>query len=285
MLGCSEEVFRAAVYVGQESLPDLPAMTDKQLKELVEEAAGVKILEAAYSRAKERVQNAVKEVDGLTHLRKAGTAGHDSLNEQFRLESANALRWEDDRGKKLAEIGNKGIAVKQEIGDLTAALSDPAWIAGTQEQIAEIDQRLKCLADERDGERRLSGVVAKAQSARAVAAAAVKRMAELVKRLKEELGEVEHKIGEPCNECGTPLTDTHLCAAKEAAAKRLADAGATLRTEHGKFTAASATLAEAEGALETHRKAMHDTSALTAERAKLAEIVNKNAAVEKEIAA
>ena len=100
-----------------------------------------------------------------------------------------------------------------------------------------------------------------------------------MKRLKEELGEVEHKIGEPCNECGTPLTDTHLCAAKEAAAKRLADAGATLRTEHGKFTAASATLAEAEGALETHRKAMHDPSALTAERAKLAEITNRIASL------
>ena len=76
MLGCSEEVFRAAVYVGQD-LPDLPAMTDKQLKELVEEAAG-EDPGSCLCAARERVGNAVKEVDGLTALRKAAPEARQS---------------------------------------------------------------------------------------------------------------------------------------------------------------------------------------------------------------
>ena len=41
ILGCSSEVFKAAIYIGQENLPDLPRMTDKQLKLIIEKAAGV----------------------------------------------------------------------------------------------------------------------------------------------------------------------------------------------------------------------------------------------------
>ena len=44
LLGCSLEVFQAAVYAGQEKMPDLPSMTDKQLKLMIEEAAGVEVL-------------------------------------------------------------------------------------------------------------------------------------------------------------------------------------------------------------------------------------------------
>ena len=41
IIGCPYNVFVAAVYAGQEAMPDLPSMTDKQLKELIESVIGV----------------------------------------------------------------------------------------------------------------------------------------------------------------------------------------------------------------------------------------------------
>ena len=46
IMGCSLDVFMGAIYAGQEVAPDLPKMTDKQLKLLIEEAAGVERLES-----------------------------------------------------------------------------------------------------------------------------------------------------------------------------------------------------------------------------------------------
>lgn len=54
VVGCSKEVFSAAVYAGQEQMPDLPRMTDKTLKTLIEEAAGVSRLSAAYEVARQK---------------------------------------------------------------------------------------------------------------------------------------------------------------------------------------------------------------------------------------
>lgn len=48
IIGCPYNVFVATVYAGQEAMPDLPAMTDKQLKELVESVIGTERLQAAY---------------------------------------------------------------------------------------------------------------------------------------------------------------------------------------------------------------------------------------------
>ena len=52
LVGCSASVFNSVVYLGQESMPNLPAMTDKNLKELVEEAAGITILQDALKEAR-----------------------------------------------------------------------------------------------------------------------------------------------------------------------------------------------------------------------------------------
>lgn len=48
IIGCTHEVFMASIYAGQEIMPDLPMMTDKQLKSLIEQGAGIERLEKAY---------------------------------------------------------------------------------------------------------------------------------------------------------------------------------------------------------------------------------------------
>ena len=53
LLGMNYEIFRSSHYMGQEDMPDLPNMTDKELKELLEKAANITDLELAYAEAKE----------------------------------------------------------------------------------------------------------------------------------------------------------------------------------------------------------------------------------------
>ncbi|MCV4633244.1 hypothetical protein OFB83_32095, partial [Escherichia coli] len=77
ILGCSMEVFLAAVCLAQERMPDLPALTDRHLKALIEEAAGLGMLETAYARARERRIAAEREVDRLT-------AAHDLADRRAR---------------------------------------------------------------------------------------------------------------------------------------------------------------------------------------------------------
>lgn len=64
ILGCSRDIFMATTYAGQENMPDLPGMTDKHLKELIEEAAGINALTAAYRIARERALD-VKSAVGV----------------------------------------------------------------------------------------------------------------------------------------------------------------------------------------------------------------------------
>lgn len=66
IMGCSQEVFQAAVYSGQENMIDLPTLTDKNLKLIVEEAAGIDRIEAAYAIARSEmndVKNKVSEAE------------------------------------------------------------------------------------------------------------------------------------------------------------------------------------------------------------------------------
>lgn len=51
LIGASKEVFMASIYASQEAMPDLPGMSDKNLKTIVEEAAGVDRLRIACSLA------------------------------------------------------------------------------------------------------------------------------------------------------------------------------------------------------------------------------------------
>ncbi|BBI61763.1 hypothetical protein HSBAA_30690 [Vreelandella sulfidaeris] len=56
IVGSSESVFANSVYAGQEAMPDLPMRTDKELKALVEEAAGIDRLNEAYKLQREKSQ-------------------------------------------------------------------------------------------------------------------------------------------------------------------------------------------------------------------------------------
>lgn len=69
VMGCSLDVFKAAVYSGQESMIDLPSLTDKNLKMIVEEAAGIERIEKAYEVARKEAEEVFSAYSDATMKR------------------------------------------------------------------------------------------------------------------------------------------------------------------------------------------------------------------------
>lgn len=58
LLGCTPDIFNASIYMGQEAMPDLPGMTDKALKGILEQALSLDKLDDALEVCKQRAQTA-----------------------------------------------------------------------------------------------------------------------------------------------------------------------------------------------------------------------------------
>lgn len=120
VLGCTYEVFRAAVYSGQESMPDLPSLTDKNLKILVEEAAGITLIEDAYVIAKKRMSVAKSEVMDLGVEVDRIESSIVSLEEGLKDQEQAREGWSDQRKARAVPIVDnvrRCIKERQELGE------------------------------------------------------------------------------------------------------------------------------------------------------------------------
>jgi DNA repair exonuclease SbcCD ATPase subunit len=274
ILGCSQEVFMAAVYSGQEVMPDLPRMKDRELKTLIEEAAGLQRIERAYELARERNLEAKSAANRA--LDKIGTVKASLIREQEALDKAraDASEWTEGREKVTKDLEE---AVKASLAVAGVAKTNCDRLEPHKdeaiEQIKEIDVRLsshKVLeADATIADRAVRA------AEMAVDAGALKRLAEEVKKYTAKIANAAEEIKKPCTECGTVLeamsladflahTNSHLAATK--AKLDAAKAKATLQIKE------IAILREA--AVQAH-EAIPDVAELAVIRAGLQEKVNE----------
>lgn len=104
ILGASYEVFVAAVYSGQEAMPDLPKMGDRDLKRLIEEAAGLERIERAYALARERSNTAKGVV--ATHRTKLDSTNVAKARSEnaLQLRREKAKEWDAGRFKRISGV-------------------------------------------------------------------------------------------------------------------------------------------------------------------------------------
>ena len=102
IVGCPLSVFQAAIYAGQENMPDLPAMTDKHLKVLIEEASGIGRLEESYAIARTELRETQKTIDILKSNVEATQGRIDELNGQIENERKKSVQFEKEREEKIA---------------------------------------------------------------------------------------------------------------------------------------------------------------------------------------
>ena len=282
IMGCSLDVFVGAIYAGQEKMPNLPGMTDKQLKSVIEEAAGTEVLAEAYAEARQRLLTVKGKIEGAVARLTEERNRKPALAEE--LKSIEEKQAEFDAGRKvrasakLAEVApvQKQLdADNEELGyfDVAAVTAEQDSLQGAlMGRQAEEKELEEMLAHERVAQRAVDAI-----STDITSTVATK------KRLVEQLAEVEHTHKADCDTCGRPFAEHEQEAAKE---HRRAHINGQIQAITDRVPALKQKSEDAAAALKTaservsaRRATMTDVSATVARSGELRGILSRVAAL------
>jgi DNA repair exonuclease SbcCD ATPase subunit len=275
LFGSSAEIFNNAVYAGQERMPDLPAMTDKQLKLLIEEAAGTEILSAAYKIANAKVAAAESEVATLNSAHMKAVADHANLENDAERTKTKIEEWEVERKSrydaKVVMVKPLVIAARADKERL-ALLPDPATtnasIAVLRASLASYDAMQKELERlRREASSRANAVT----NAEAEARAEVKRHTAAT----NSLAAAADTIGKPCGECGKPYAEHDLEAVIASRTTAVSAALAAVREANARLKDARTVSHAADKAAVDYAETTPDVSATAAQIHELQEVLKQ----------
>lgn len=269
IVGASHEVFTGSIYAGQEAMPDLPSLTDKMLKVLIEEAAGVNALEAAYKKAREKATAVKADYDRSVQAKDGLELRHTAAVQQLTdLEAADAV-WTSERDARVLAIDTNIRSVLIPKAQALAAEAPPTEIARVQGEIEAIDKKIAAVGAEATELRRLTTNQIKAQSDVGRLENDLKRAAAAIETARRQVAAAEHKVGCPCDSCGRALTETELGAVVAASKKAVDDALAAELALHDTWNSAMTAAHEAEKAVNAFKLGMTDVSAEVSLRSSL----------------
>lgn len=273
IIGCSLEVFRGAVYAGQELMPDLPGMTDKQLKTLLEEASGTEVLAEAYTEARQRLLGVKGRVESSITRLAEERSRHALLSAPGgELSELVAKQKEHNDGRKAratVHLGN--IAPIAEQQKKRQARIDEANEAGLKAEKATIEAELAAHSSQGEELGRLHGVVARAQRESDLANDAGVKAAVDVRNLKGELSKVTELIGKPCGECGKEYCAHDLEGATKARQAKIDTVVKSVPEIKGRIATSQEALAAAQKAFDDFKASLPDVSAKTARLSQIGE--------------
>lgn len=213
IIGCSLEVFAASIYAAQEKMPDLPAMTDKNLKVIIEEASGASLLENVYRHAAKALNDAEKELVTRKATASASQSQLDFIRSQLVNATAQLSSWDTNRGVREADIRASVTPLLPVIKKLKEDV-DAIDKAAIEAKIADCDSKIGLVAEEQKGLTALDKTLADAKVYLGMYQNEVAMHSNALTRASAALAGVEHQVGCPCTSCGRPLTDKELAAAK-----------------------------------------------------------------------
>lgn len=269
IMGCSLDVFTAAIYAGQEQMPDLPKMTDKQLKLLIEEAAGVERLEGAYIKAREKWSGAKSQLD--KHM-------GDKSNLDIRLDNTNVAietkkiehrDFEETRkGRHEGFMGNAATIKGQMTGIFAdiKAKNETEVRAEHDKLDAQLADHAKVVAGEREIATRLSAAQRELTSAEGIA----EREKREATRIKAVIDNAPAEMEKPCPECGKPHTEDELAEYVGVQRAKLVAQVETAKKAAQVATDARTAVVVTQTELEAYRKAMPDVTEVSARKRVLA---------------
>lgn len=149
ILGCSQDVFCAAIYAGQDNMPSLPDMTDKHLKALIEESAGINQLDQAHTIAKGRLrdaeaglQEAMHDLETKESTVRTWIETLDSTLESSEDHKVSVLEQEKENRAKINKLKS---GLKRDAEDLLEkkckVKESKARVATLDKKISEIDEQ------------------------------------------------------------------------------------------------------------------------------------------------
>lgn len=282
IIGCSYEVFRGAIYAGQEQMPDLPGMTDKALKMLIEEAAGATVLEAAYKEANSRLNTAKAGLE----VHEAARKRSQSLLEVEELQAteleAKAGAFETNRASRVTAHQANARSYVERATRCKTALAGTTSKADVLTAIAACESAIGAVESERAEERRLAAQLTTAQLETARIVREHENLADDLRRRKAAHDALDHQVGCPCGSCNRPFTEADIAPAKKIAYDEMRELATKLAAVRAQREAALSAQQERTDALDAFRASMTSVSEKQDERANLQVVLAEIEKVERE---
>lgn len=284
VMGCSLDVFMAAVYAGQERMPDLPGMTDKQLKMLIEEAAGVEVLTEAYMAARDRYNKAKAGLDSVVAQQLNAINIKNGLDVALAGQEAQSKEFEDGRRERAKAELAKVLPLNQEIARSEEALK--AWDEpAARAELEEIDAKIKAHKTEEAEFNRLNSEAAILDRQLAAAKSTIAMKKNSIANAEEGLARIEEQVGKPCGECGKAYCEHDLEAARQARRDTIEALKKDLIEFVGDTKKLVAKVAAAQEAAATFKSGMTDISAAATRQRELSNLLNAIDAANRQIEA
>jgi DNA repair exonuclease SbcCD ATPase subunit len=274
LLGCSHGVFMAAVYSGQEVMPDLPKMKDRELKTLIEEAAGLQRIEKAYELARERA-NAAKSTATVADNHAATIRTELARLAMTSAEvTAKHQRWEDERAVRVSESADVLLRATAEMEHAVTARD--ALFSGRCDALVRTKAIDEQLAAHRALERNAQAAEKEVRTAEmAIDTGLLKRLMAQVTLHQTQIANAATEIKKPCTECGTVLETMSVEDYVKHRTLHLEQARAKLDEGKKVATAQVVTLKALREVAAAHRAAVPDVSELTTSRTALVAEANR----------
>lgn len=275
ILGCSHEVFVGAVYAGQEQMPDLPGMTDSKLKVLIEEAAGITVLDQSYKIARQELTEATQRCEKQRRLIEAAEAVKLRADDRFQDAKVSEGRWDAERDARIIDLETKSRTLLRDAKSYKVQLDG----LKSKEEI-ETQKRLnKSKMDRHEAEKTKLADLVRAEQTALNTASNIKTTAENLKSSvidkRAELAELEDHLGKPCTSCARPHTEESLGKAIEAKRKEIAAAVTDTKRQIERYKEAVSEAQSASHSVEEFKSSMTDLSEAVALSEKLTDQLTK----------
>ena len=223
LLGCNYEIFSSSIYSAQEKMPDLPAMTDKTLKVLIEESAGIDRLQKASEIANVILRNAENEKNKIEADIKSHENAKNSLENLLKnYDEQEKAYFEEIRGK-CANLAREIAQTKNDkVSDLKAKDILPVTkIEELKKKSTELKSYLDNYSTYEEAVKKQELEVGSKKGALIAEKANLERDKAEIKGFETELANVESKVGTKCKECGKVYQPEDLEEAKSSIRKKI----------------------------------------------------------------
>lgn len=274
LIGASKEVFMASIYASQEAMPDLPGMLDKNLKTIVEEAAGVDRLTKAYAIARERANAAAARMETTKTKMDACLSLVESAQNELESAKTSSEAWERDRSERLDVARADLVGAEVTLTEVEMELrSLPEQIRDTENAIGKEREKLAS-KEEHDAKLvKVRGAITDIRASIRITENIQKEAMQRARALKVKAEEVNTKVGEPCPTCGKAYCVEDLSTVKESFVEQA-------RSEISQAQASATSVAKYQEHLE---KALKIESALVASTPDVSAIISRIERLTKEL--
>lgn len=230
IMGCSYDVFIAANYIGQSGLVQLPTLTDKNLKLVVEEAAGINALNAAYEQARVLMNEAQSDLSS----EERALAGYEANLVSYESELVVAKSDFED-GKLTVEMGitrsrhdlktfreGKFEEMRKALESVTT--SPVAYLVAADKEIQDINDELSKFNEKQERHTKYVAIVTSLNDDLARARSSMHDARRDLHRAESDFENIEKRVGQQCTSCGSIITKDTLEDARRHAAERVSQA-------------------------------------------------------------